>query len=201
MPDSVNVAISTSSRTIHWPLPKPREEDLPTISLDDVAIPAPAQGPSTPTGYRVVVIDATQDITDPASITANAYVSLSGYEDTNWWRQTYPGMYEWILDTILGAGNIYRQLFFVVSFGLDDNMTPTTSCYQYLLGHGAGEQLQLWEKTADNGSQVVNSESWTSYPANYILIGSSAYSYGGGDELHQTGDPVRSTLSVTLEPH
>ena len=201
MPDSVKVAISTSSRTIHWPLPKPQEADLPKISLNDVAIAPPAQGPYTPTGYRVVVIDATQDITDPASVTANEYVSLDGYENTNWWRQTYPGMYQQVLDTILGAGNIFRQLFFVMSFGLDENMTPTTGCYQYLLEQGAGAQLQLWEKTADSGSQVSNSESWTSYPANYILIGGSAYSYGGGDELHQTGDPVKSTLTVTLEPH
>jgi hypothetical protein len=88
-----------------------------------------------------------------------------------------------------------------VSFGLDNNMPPTTDCYQYLLEQGAGATLQLWEKTADSGSQVANSTSWTSFPANYILLGGTAYSYGGGYELHEQGDPVTSTLTVDLEPH
>jgi hypothetical protein len=82
MSDRVKIAISTSSRTIHWPLPKPDPANLPKISMNGVPIPSPAWPPDTPTGYQVVVINAAYDITDPANITANEYVAVNSDQDT-----------------------------------------------------------------------------------------------------------------------
>jgi hypothetical protein len=66
-----------------------------------------------------------------------------------------------------------------------------------MLSAGAGPQLQGWERSVDVGSE---SSGWTSFPASYILIGGSGYTYGEGHEVFVTSgtNPAPAQLSVTL---
>ena len=199
VPPQVQLQIVTTSQVMSYnnlPAAAP-----PKITMNGVPFPAPTAPPYMPTGYQVVVIDAALDYTHPASILANQYIQLYPQGQSNNWGSTYQYMYSGMLWTVLNSGNIDQQLLILASYGLDNNMPSTNDAYAMMLGAGAGSQLQYWETHCDGGSQVGNPTSWVAYPANYILVGFSARSYGQGYEIYQSAgqqNSVTTTLSVTL---
>ena len=174
-------------------------EPAPVITLNGQNLPGPQGGSPGQTGWQLVIFDATQDITKPAAVLYNRYIRLVA-SSGNSWMGSYPWMYKQIVNAILTTGNIDTQMILLASYGLDANTPPTNDALSVLLGLGAGEQLQYWETHVDVGSQVGNNTSWTSYPANYILLGSSSWSYGQGNEIYQFpgSTPVTTTLDVNL---
>jgi len=196
-PAQVNLQIVTTSQVMTYNnLPHAAP---PKITMNGVAFPAPPSPPYMPTGYQLVIINAAMDYTNPASILANQYIVCSPSQNNSWWN-SYQYMYSSMVWNVLNAGNIDQQLLIIASFGLDNNMAPTNDGYEMMLGVGAGSQLQNWQTHCDPGSQVGNPTSWVSFPANYILVGFSAQSYGQGYEIYQSGgmNAVTTTLSVTL---
>jgi hypothetical protein len=196
-PAQVNLQIVTTSQVMSYnnlPAAAP-----PKITMNGVAFPSPASPPYMPTGYQLVIINAAMDYTNPASILANQYIACSPSQNNSWWNN-YQYMYSTMVWNVLNAGNIDQQMLIIASFGLDNNMPPTNDGYEMMLGVGAGSQLQNWQTHCDPGSQVDNPTSWVSFPANYILVGFSAQSYGQGYEIYQNNfqNPVSTTLSVTL---
>jgi hypothetical protein len=166
--------------------------------MDGVALPSPG-ATHMPTGYQVLVIDPTGDITNPSSILANQYVPLFPTSGTNSWMSTYHYMYDRMVTTLLNAGNVDQQLIIVASYGMDSNIPPTNNFYAMLLSAGAGPRLQYWQTHCNPGSQVGNATSWVSFPANYIFVGYSSRTYGQGYEFFDnTTNPITSKLSVTL---
>jgi hypothetical protein len=195
-PSQVQLQIATTSQVMYFNnLPKPNP---PRITMNGVAIPSPAVPPQNPAGWQVVIIDQTKDITNPASIITNQYISLFASNNNSWWN-TYQYLYSSMLWNQLNSGNIQQQLIFLASFGLDNNMPPTNDAYNMMMDIGAGSQLQSWQTHCDIGSQVGNPTSWISFPANYILVGYVANSYAQGSEIYQTGaGPLTTTLNATL---
>lgn len=191
-PSQVEVAISTSSQLMDWgnlPAPQP-----PKITLNGSPLPPPRAAIAFVSGYQVVVLNPSMDMTNPASITANEYVYLPAVGDS--WSSTYPIMYSNLVRALLSSGNPSNQVVFVVSFGLDLEAPPTNDAYEQLLARGAGPQLQDWEVSAtDRGSM----NGWVGNPANYILIGGSAFEYGGGSEAFGSGvTPLVTTATATF---
>lgn len=191
-PSQVEVAISTSSQLMDWgnlPAPQP-----PKITLNGSPLPPPRAAIAFVSGYQVVVLNPSMDMTNPASITANEYVYLPAVGDS--WSSTYPIMYSNLVRALLSSGNPSNQVVFVVSFGLDLEAPPPSDAYELLLDRGAGPQLQEWETTAtDRGSM----SDWVAFPANYILVGSSAFAYSEGAEAFEQGSgQVATTLTATL---
>lgn len=110
-------------------------------------------------------------------------------------------MYSRMLRQSYLSGNFEQQIVIVASFGLDANTPPTNDGMGFLLDYGAGPRLQYWETHVNVGSQVSNNTSWTSFPANYIFVGSSSWSYGQGAEIYEratSSSPLQSTLTTTL---
>lgn len=192
-PTKVELSITTTSRRI--PRGNLPPGTPPQITMNGNPFPQPAGGVPT-SGFQIVVIDAAKDMTNPASILANRYVVLAADQNSGW-MSYYPYMYDWMARYILNAGDPDRQRVFVVSFNLDANVPPTPLAYEMLLGLGAGPTLQYWETHVDIGSQGGG---WVNQPANYILVGYSAYGYGEGYEKYDNPgtDPVQSNLTVTL---
>jgi hypothetical protein len=83
---------------------------------------------------------------------------------------------------ILTSGDTGKQLVFVASYGMDNNMPPSNEAFEVLLDYGAGPELQYWATHCDTGGQVGNPTSWVSFPTNYIFVGAEALSYGQGWE-------------------
>jgi hypothetical protein len=103
-----------------------------------------------------------------------------------------------VVNAVLNAGNIQNQLLILASYGLDNGMTPTNDALDLCLSFGAGEKLQIWEKTADTGSQG-GPNSWVNIPANYVLVGFRGLPYAQGWEQYQKSmNEVQTTLTVTL---
>ena len=192
-PTEVTVEISTSSQIMSWSnLPKPT---FPKITLNGQALPAPSWDPQIPSGFQVVVFDATQDMTNAASILSNQYLQLSAPDGG--WEDTYPSLYAGIVTQVLTSGNIDQQTVLVVSYGLDANMPPTNDVLGLLLNLGAGPQLQKWETSVDVGSEGPD---FISQPVNYVLIGGTSGGYGEGTEKYDGPDtnPVDTTVTATL---
>jgi hypothetical protein len=194
-PTQVEVSITSTSQVMDFDNFPPIA--LPKITLNGNPFPAP-QGPNSriPCGFQVAVIDSTKDMTDPASIITNEAASVPIDQD-NLWATTYQGLYDWIASDILTSGDVQNQLVFVASFGLDANMPPTPEALEQLIQRGAGRQIQEWVTSVDPGSMGGD---FISYPANYILIGNSAYGYGEGTEMYDSGSsPITSTAMATLD--
>lgn len=169
---------------------------VPTITVNGNPFPQPPNPPSNGSGFQVVVLDATMDLTSPSAIRTNQYAYL--YDDNGSWMSVYPYMYANIVRQILSAGNPQTQIVIVASWGLDANLPPTNDALELFLDLGAGKDLQTWETTVDVGSQ---SGQWTGYPAAYILVGNPAYSWGEGAEDYEratSGDSVTAAVEVTL---
>jgi hypothetical protein len=174
------------------PAPQP-----PTITLDGNPLPAPGSGPSQPAGFQVVVLDPTQDITQPAAIVSNEYQPMI-VEDDNW-GSWYQFMYANLVTQLLMSGNVQQQLVLVASFGIDQNAPPTNDACEAFLELGANGQLQGWINGAvDRGSQ--SGDYLCASPVNYILVGTAATSYGAGNEVYEgtTENEVTTSLSVTV---
>lgn len=199
MPKQVEVSITTTSQVMQFsnlPAAQP-----PVITMDGQQVGQIAQKPPNPTGWQVLILDPTKDITSPAAILANRYIWLYPATSSNFWMSTYQFMYTQMLRQTLISGNYEQQILIVASFGLDANTPPTNDGMHLLLDYGAGPQLQYWETHVDVGSQVSNGNSWTSFPANYIFVGSSSLSYGQGAEVFERAgqqSSVKTTLNTTL---
>lgn len=196
-PKEVTFEVNTSSKVMDFdslPTPTP-----PELKINGVVVPL-KQAPTWPTGFRVTVINSAENYADPNSILLDALYYVAGSGTSNLWANTYQEVYQHMVHGVLSAGNINQQLLIMSSFGLDANMPPTNGAYRMAIESGAGSQLQHWETSVDIGSQVGNSTSWVSFPANYILIGFAAWSYGQGFEKYdQNGtNPVNSTLTATV---
>ena len=192
----VEVSITTQSQQINFPWPPPPVA-YPKITMNGQPFPTPPQGGNAPTGWQVVVLDQSKDITTPAAILANLYVNAFP-QNGNSWMSTYQYMYSRTVRTLLTSGNPGNQILFLVSFGLDNNMPPTNDGFQRFIDYGAGAPLQQWATHCDTGSQVGNNTSWTSFPASYILIGAESFSYGQGKEIYNFASGP-TTLTATLQ--
>jgi hypothetical protein len=190
----VKVEITTSSQQMKTYVQGPGK--VPTITMNGNPFPQPKGGtPNFPSGLQVVVIDPAMDITSPASIRSNQYLSLPA--NNNGWMSLYQYMWHRAVTQIYTSGNTSQQIIFVATFGLDVNAAPTTDALELFLELGAGPQLQNWLTHVDVGSQ---SSWWCAFPGNYILIGQPQYGYGEGYEVYQRaqGDSVSTTLTATL---
>jgi hypothetical protein len=150
--------------------------------------------PPSPNGWQVVVLNPAGDLTSPSSIIANEWVSL--YAPQGGWMDTYQYMYSNIVNAVLNAGNLEQQIVILASFGLDANMPPTNDGLGLMLHLGAGPQLQTWETSADTGSE---SGQLVAFPASYVLVGGSNYSYGQGYETYAGPKNPAVDQSVTLD--
>lgn len=190
----VELSITTQSQKIlASPLPAPI---YPKITMNGTPIPAPAGKSAYPCGWQVVVIDAFKDMTNPASIITNKYISL--LPNNNMWSATYQYMYRSMVRESLMAGNLQQQLVIIASYALDRNMPPSNDGLELLMEYGGGAALQNWEMNCSPGSQAGGEKQLVAIPVNYILVGRSSDSYGMGNEKFESGDPVQSNLTVTL---
>lgn len=197
--EKVEVVVTTSSQVMQYnqlPAAQP-----PKITMNGQQVGQIPQPPSTPTGWQVLILDPTKDIKTPAAVLSNVYILLYPASGSNFWMSTYQYMYTRMLRQRLISGNYEQQVVIIASFGLDANSPPTNDGMQLLLDYGAGPRLQYWETHVDVGSQVSNNNSWTSFPANYILVGVNSMGYGQGAEVFDRAtdsNPVKSTLTTTL---
>jgi hypothetical protein len=197
--EKVEVVVSTSSQVMQYhSLPKAQP---PKITMNGQQVGQIPQPPYMPTGWQMLLLDPSKDIKTPAAVLANIYIQLTPASGSNFWMSTYGQMYSRMIKTRLISGNYEQQIMILASFGLDQNTPPNSGALNLLLDYGAGPQLQYWETHCDTGSQVANDNSWTSYPANYVFVGTSSLGYAQGAELYQTagsGNSVQSTLTTTL---
>lgn len=196
-PSQVTISITTSSAPIpnaqSWPAIQP-----PKITLNDQPIPPPDGNPYMPCGIQVVVINSTKDITDPANILSNQWQFL-GYELPSYsWLDTYPRMWDGVASQMLSSGDPEQQVVLIGSFGLDVLSPPTAAALGQLMLRGGGTQLQQWGLApwvSESGNAFIQ------YPANYALIGNTAYGFGEGTEKYDyTGEssPIETTISATV---
>jgi hypothetical protein len=175
----VEIAINTQSEPIPVPTTAPI---VPTITINGNALSAASNQPFTASGWQVAVLDQAQDLTTPAAVTSNRFISLQA--DGNNWGY-WEAMYSMMTTQLLTSGNPGAQIVIVTSFGLDANLPPTNDALELLLTYGAGPQLQGWlTSEVDIGSEGAN---WTNTPANYVFIGASGLSYGTGTEAFNIG--------------
>lgn len=190
-PAQVTVDITATSQ-IHQTYKDPAQ--LPQITLNGTPLPTPGQVP-TPSGWQLVVIDSSKDMTNPSSLLFNNYVPL--YPDSSgYWSDTYNFTYDRVGRFLLASGSPDDQLIFVATYGWDQNAPPPAFFLQLLMSKGAGKMLQGWSLTPDAGSE----NAWTSFPTAYALIGGGSYQYGLGHEAYNypgTGT-AEAQLSVTL---
>lgn len=190
-PSEVTVEIVTTSKVNpKWNTPA----QVPKITLNGNPFPTPKNGvPGLTSGWQLVVIDSTKDMTDPASTLVNAYFVLTP-DSAGYWNDTYGWTYDNMGRYILGAGDPDTQLVFLASYGWDQNAPPTAFFLQQMLGLGAGKGAQQWALYSDRGSEV----GWVSFPTSYILIGGSAFEYGLGHEAFaDPGNGQQATAQVT----
>jgi hypothetical protein len=193
----VTFVITTSSQQINFPWPNTPGQ-YPTITMNGAAFPAPAYGGNAPTGWLVVILDQTKDLTTPAAILFNQYVFVIPSGSSNSWMSTYQYTYGRMVRGLLTSGSPGSQLLIAASFGFDNNMPPTNDGFAAFLDYGAGPQLQKWATHCDTGSQVGNNTSWTSFPASYILAGANSMSYGQGYETYNF-QPGPTSLTATFQ--
>src|SRR3712207_2803097 len=110
--EQVNVEISAYSQVYQS---FEQQGTAPKITLNGNPLPQP-KGPYSCTGAQVVVLDPTQDITNPASIRSNAYLPVQN--DGGSWMDTYGAMWGSVVQQILTSGNIDQQIVFVATYGL-----------------------------------------------------------------------------------
>jgi hypothetical protein len=197
--EKVEVVVTTSSQEMQYNNLPPAQP--PKITMNGQPVGQIAQPPYMPTGWQMLILDPTKDMKTPAAVLSNAYIQLTPAPGSNSWMSTYQYMYNRMVRQSLVSGNYEQQILIVASFGLDANTPPTSDALHLLLDFGAGSRLQYWETHCDVGSQVGNNTSWTSFPANYIFVGSSSWSYGQGAEIFErqsSGNSVQSTLTTTL---
>ncbi|MDQ3936008.1 MAG: hypothetical protein M3340_15410 [Actinomycetota bacterium] len=169
---------------------------LPKITMNGNPFPTPGWTPSSLfSGWQLVVLDSSMDMTDPASIRVNNYIPLTP-DQSGYWSDTYGWVYDGIGRALLSAGDLESQRVFLASYGWDMNAPPTAFMLQQLLDMGGGKGAQYWETHVDRGSE----NQWCSNPGCYILVGGSSYSYGEGHEVYDYPgtSPVTATLQVTL---
>jgi hypothetical protein len=193
----VEFVITTQSQEISYPWPQSPVQ-YPKITMNGAAFPTPPQGGNDPTGWQVVILDQTKDLTTPDAILLNQYINAVPALNSNSWMSTYQYMYSMTLRRLLTSGNPGYQLLIAASFGLDNNMPPTNDGFAAFLDYGAGPLLQQWATHCDTGSQVGNNTSWTSFPASYILAGSNSQSYGQGYEAYNFNSGPTS-LTATFQ--
>ena len=187
----VAVEITTSSEQMTappWPTPS-----FPKITLNGNPLPSPANPGSDPSGVQLVVLNPAVDITTPESIITNEYFYL--YDEGGGWSSTYQYTWNYVTQGILTSGNIDQQIVFLITFGWDQNAPPSSFPIEMMLELGAGPQLQKWVTNCDPGSM---GGSWVSFPASYILVGTSAWGYGQGAEQY-TDNAGATTLTTTLQ--
>ena len=194
----VEIAITTQSQSMTWgSLPPPAP---PRITMNGNPIPAAKSKAYSVVGWQLAIIDPTKDITQPGSYLYNDYINLQS-DGASWMGGYYERMYAQMTKSILVSGNIESQLAIVASYGLDNNMPPTTATLPLLFELGAGPRLQYWETHCNAGSEAGGTDGFVAFPANYILIGYSSWSYGQGYEKYDYAPgqkSVQSTLSATV---
>lgn len=192
----VEISVTTQSQPMQWGnLPQAAPPKI-TMNGNPIAAPPP---PRNPVGWQLLVIDATKDITNPASYLFNQYLQL--ITETSLWSGVYHQMYDWMFRNVYVSGNVNAQLVILASYGLDKNMPPTNTMLPVLLELGAGTTLQYWETHCTPGSEVGSANAYVSFPANYVLIGYSSWTYGQGYEKYDVAQgsmPVTSTLTATV---
>jgi hypothetical protein len=190
--EKVTVEITTTSQVMQTEPSGPGNP--PKITLNGNPFPPPK--PLYASGLQVAVLDPSKDITNPASIRSNQYWALPNQNGS--WMNVYVYMWRNAMKQVLVSGDTGEQLIFLATYGMDANVPPPADALAFLLGLGAGPQLQHWETSVDVGSQ---SGSWVGFPANYILVGGPGYRYGEGTEAYQTSGQnksVTTSLQVTL---
>jgi hypothetical protein len=191
IPPTADIAIETTSEVIpNWEA----SGQAPTITMNGAPF-AQLAPPEFSSGFQLVVINSTADLTDPANIVLNYYIQLQS--DDGLWDSTYGYMYIQMVNAILTAGNTEQQLLLIASFGMDAGAQPTTDALGFLLARGAGPGIQQWDLMPDRGSQ---GNGWVSAPVSYILVGGSAYGYGAGAEalVANGGEPAPASVSVSI---
>jgi hypothetical protein len=169
----------------------------PKITMNGQPFPLPPPVTSFATGFQVVTMNSFGDFTDPSNILTNQYIPLVPDANGAWW-DTWQNWLDYVVLTALTYGNVEMMLLILASYGMDNNMAPTAEFLHFAFDYGAGPLIQKWEQSADYGS---GGGDWTSYPANYILVGFNSYGYGQGYEAYQTQypGPIQTQLSVTLQ--
>jgi hypothetical protein len=193
-PSEVTITVTTGSQVIPKGMGTP--PTLPKIALNGAPLPS-LPNPGYTSGFQVVVLDVTQDITQPAAILSNQYRALFADDGNSWW-DTYVAMYDAIKRQILSSGNPEAQLVILASYGMDANAAPTPDIMDTLQSLGAGQPLQHWETSVDIGS---GGGSFISWPANYLFIGRSQIGYGQATELFDfpgNQNPVQSSITATV---
>lgn len=193
-PTQVEIAISTTSEPMQsgsLPAPQP-----PVITLNGTALTAPPYPPNTPNGLQCVVFNSSMDLTNPDTIISNRYLLV--WEENGGWWTSYPWMWNWLANQLLASGDPQQQIVIVATFGLDVGMVPTPAALEQMMARGAGPNLQSWATT----SQPSEGGSYIEYPANYVMVGNSAYAYGQATDVFDypnSGSPVTTKLTVTLD--
>ena len=196
-PTQVTIQISTQSQTMEFgklPAVQP-----PKITLNGNPLPEPSQASFLPSGFQCVILDRSQDITQPAAIVSNQFQQMVVVDNT--WGSYYQFMYSHLMKQLFTSGDPGRQLVILASYGMEGNAPPPSDFLPELVNLGANGQVQQWVVDAvDAGSQ--GGDYLTSWPVNYILVGSPDNSYGEGSEIWQSAgsgqSSVQSELSVEV---
>jgi hypothetical protein len=186
-PKQVDVVIQTQSQVYQQ---RVNSGTPPSITMNGKPVPSP-KGPNSCSGFQLLVLDASKDMTDPATVISNQFALLDSVANYGW-------MWSNLHLQLLNAGNIEQQLVILASFGMDANAAPSNDMYEQLMNYGAGPAVQQWETHVDRGSQ---SGSFVAFPACYALIGFSDRGYGQGYELYSPPSGQQSsslTLAQTL---
>jgi hypothetical protein len=195
-PAQVEVSITSTSQVVpNWQQMPPAQP--PTITFNGDPLPAPKDSPPyQPVGTQVVVLDSSQDLTNPASIISNEYQVVANMQGS--WYESYRWMWDNVATQIMSSGDIEQQVVIIATFGLDVMMQPTAAAFELFLNRGSGQELQQWgliPSLSEGGDYI-------SFPANYLLIGNSAYGYGEGYEAfgYTTEDnSLQTPLQATID--
>ena len=193
--ETVEISVTTQSQPMKWGnLPKP---DPPKITMNGNLVANNQAYASV--GWKLLIMDATKDITNPSSYLYNGYLGLTS--DGQYWNTTYGYMYNGIYKALYVSGNVNQQLVILASYGMDNNMPPTREMMPEILELGGGARFQYWETHCDPGSIGGGPNAYISAPVNYLLVGYSSFQYGQGWEKFESGGgkPVTSTLSATVQ--
>jgi hypothetical protein len=189
MPATAEFVINTSSEVM---ASYASAGQAPSITVNGAPF-AQLSAPQFPSGFQLVILNPSGDLTSSDNILFNDYLRIQ--DDGGNWGGTYAFVYEQIINAVLTTGNIEQQLIILASFGLDVNMAPANDPLLFLLPRGAGTPLQEWASVPDPGSQ---GSGWVSAPASYIFLGGPAYSYDDAWDTFVYTVPATATLTVTL---